>query len=224
MREDDEELRHYAPLLRRIIVLVAVLTAVPVILWTITAAVRSYVGPPKLPIFRQLAATEPTEAPAAAMPASTQPQSAPDQSNTSGPSSAVEARATATDARDLPTAMQMSDGPPAAPASPKAADMLMAASAPTPAAPDTAASTGALAAQPPAAASELSADALPAATPLSGPIPLPRRRPHVIAEAPMTQIAQTNVPIPRPRPDGASPTVEPETNAQPLEFLQNIFH
>ena len=29
MREDDEEFRHYVPLLRRIIILVAVITAVP---------------------------------------------------------------------------------------------------------------------------------------------------------------------------------------------------
>ena len=45
MREDDEEFRHYVPLLRRIIILVAVITAVPVVLWTITAFVRTYVGP-----------------------------------------------------------------------------------------------------------------------------------------------------------------------------------
>ncbi len=49
MREDDDEFRHYVPLLRRIIILVAVITAVPVVLWTITAFVRTYVGPPKDP-------------------------------------------------------------------------------------------------------------------------------------------------------------------------------
>ena len=47
MREDDDEFRHYVPILRRIIILVAVITAVPVVLWTITAFVRTYVGPPK---------------------------------------------------------------------------------------------------------------------------------------------------------------------------------
>ena len=51
MREDDDQVRHYVPLLRRIIIVVAVLTAVPVALWTVTAFVRSYVGPPKLPDF-----------------------------------------------------------------------------------------------------------------------------------------------------------------------------
>ena len=34
----------FAPLLRRIFILVAVITAVPVMLWTITAFMRTYVG------------------------------------------------------------------------------------------------------------------------------------------------------------------------------------
>ena len=57
MREDDDEFRHYVPLLRRIIILVAVITAVPVVLWTITAFVRTYVGPPRIPTFHQLASS-----------------------------------------------------------------------------------------------------------------------------------------------------------------------
>jgi hypothetical protein len=63
MREDDE-IGHYVPLLRRIIILVAVITAIPVVLWTITAFVRSYVGPPKIPTFHQLASTASINAPA----------------------------------------------------------------------------------------------------------------------------------------------------------------
>ena len=47
MREDSDHFRHYVPLLRRIIIVV--LAAIPVILWTITVFMRSYVGPPKLP-------------------------------------------------------------------------------------------------------------------------------------------------------------------------------
>ena len=58
------EFRHYVPLLRRIIILVAVITAVPVVLWTITAFVRTYVGPPKIPTFHQLASTASINAPA----------------------------------------------------------------------------------------------------------------------------------------------------------------
>jgi hypothetical protein len=53
---ENDEFGHYVPLLRRIIILVAVITAIPVVLWTITAFVRTYVGPPKIPTFHQLAA------------------------------------------------------------------------------------------------------------------------------------------------------------------------
>ena len=34
---EDEDFGHYVPLFRRIIILVAVITAIPVVLWTITA-------------------------------------------------------------------------------------------------------------------------------------------------------------------------------------------
>lgn len=54
MREYDDQVRPYV-VLRRIIIVVAVLTAVPVALWTVTGFVRSYVGPPKVPYSRQLA-------------------------------------------------------------------------------------------------------------------------------------------------------------------------
>jgi hypothetical protein len=56
MREHDEHIRLYTPILQRIIVLVAVIIAVPVVLWTITAFVRAYIGPPQLPTFRPMAA------------------------------------------------------------------------------------------------------------------------------------------------------------------------
>jgi hypothetical protein len=56
MREYDDNIRLYTPILQRIIILVAVIVAVPVVLWTITAFVRAYVGPPRLPIFRPIAA------------------------------------------------------------------------------------------------------------------------------------------------------------------------
>jgi len=53
---------------------VAVLTAVPVALWTVTALVRTYVAPPKLPTFRQLAtnATEQQDSTGATTAASDQ--------------------------------------------------------------------------------------------------------------------------------------------------------
>src|ERR1700761_5358089 len=71
MREDEDQFRQYMPVLRRLIILVAVITAIPVAMWTITAVVRTYVGPPKLPTFRPMAAAPATVGPneAAAAPA-----------------------------------------------------------------------------------------------------------------------------------------------------------
>ena len=64
MREydDDSNIQHYAPVLRRIIILVAVITAVPVMLWTITAFMHTYIAQPTIPAPRPLATA--TAAPA----------------------------------------------------------------------------------------------------------------------------------------------------------------
>ena len=57
MREyDDDNIQHYAPVLRRIIILVAVITAVPVMLWTITAFMHTYIAQPTIPSPQTLAA------------------------------------------------------------------------------------------------------------------------------------------------------------------------
>ena len=58
MREYDEHIRLYSPMLQRVIILVAVIIAVPVVLWTITAFVRAYVAPPQIQTFRPLAANQ----------------------------------------------------------------------------------------------------------------------------------------------------------------------
>jgi hypothetical protein len=131
MRDDDEHGRFFVPVLRRIILLVAVIAAVPVALWSITTFVRSYVAPPQLPTFRPLAAT------AANDPATTTGTvqdvanralrvALQDKSNPSV-SALVDARATATDSRDpivdignSNPGRQSSDGS-AAPVSPKMA-------------------------------------------------------------------------------------------------------
>src|SRR5271166_5622347 len=55
MRDYDDHIRLYTPILQRMVILVAVIIAVPVVLWTITAFVRAYVAPPQLPTFRPLA-------------------------------------------------------------------------------------------------------------------------------------------------------------------------
>ena len=99
MREDDE-FRHFVPLLRRIIILVAVIIAVPVILWTITAFVRTYVGPPHIPTFHQLASTASINAPPAnASPEATaQLQTAMQQAGMTNSASSSVADARASDA------------------------------------------------------------------------------------------------------------------------------
>ena len=70
MRGYDNDIRLYTPVLQRVIILVAVIIAVPVVLWTITAFVRSYVGPPKAPTFQRMTMLEPSDSSAAAPPAS----------------------------------------------------------------------------------------------------------------------------------------------------------
>lgn len=270
MREDDDKVRHFVPLLRRIIILVAVLTAVPVILWTITAFVRSYVGPPKLPTFRELAVATLREAPTdAGVDIGGRRQAAPEPAKISDSSSATaEAKAATADARDVaapPKGALLGDHPPdagttmptsatkttdaslAAPPSRQATNVPAAPAWPAtpiaPAAPAAAATPDAAAPNVGAPNAQQTAAEAPAeatdaaATPLSGPIPLPRRRPRIVNEAPITPVtriaqaapaasaAPVNVPVPRPRPDAAGPAAPPETNGGgALGFFQNLFH
>jgi len=105
MHDDDNRFQRFVPLLRRVIILLAVLAATPVILWMITAFVRAYVGPPKVPTFRQLASTTPMAAPAtaAASTNSDQPSAAPPQAKVADiTASTTDAAATTSDARDAP--------------------------------------------------------------------------------------------------------------------------
>jgi hypothetical protein len=282
---EDENFGHIVPLLRRIIILVAVITAIPVVLWTITAFVRTYVSPPKIPTFHQLAASASADQPldikppqtmtaAAVSPAKSAKTSEPNTSSAkpseikpSQPMSVTVATAAA-DASMAPkgpflgdhapeqatnapaasatvaSAQPISATPMNAPAAslPKLADTSPTAPAPaiaaeTPAAPaaepgaaTAALPSNALAAQKTAAAaaSDATADALPAVAPLSGPVPLPRHRPHELGEvrmAAMAPITPASVPMPRPRPDTAGPGA-PATDTGsggPLDFLSNIF-
>src|SRR6266704_1495451 len=43
----DDHIRLYTPVLQRVIILTAVIIAVPVLMWTVTTFVRSYVARPK---------------------------------------------------------------------------------------------------------------------------------------------------------------------------------
>jgi hypothetical protein len=241
MREDDE-VRHYVPLLRRIIILVAVITAVPVVLWTITIFVRTYVGPPKIPTFHQLASTASINAPTApAAPDGTAELKAAMQAklasqSTAAAGAAADAAAAAPKgpllndrapegdigaaAQDAPRTADTSGALPAAPP-PAAAkgDTVFPPSplaAPNDATPGTVTAT--TEAQPEAAAE------LPPAPPLTGPIPLPRHRPHNIDAVRTADITPSKVPMPRPRPDAAGTGASESGGASPIGFIQNLFH
>jgi hypothetical protein len=239
MREDDDEFRHYVPLLRRIIILVAVITAVPVVLWTITAFVRTYVGPPRIPTFHQLASSASintaTNTPAApATPDGTAELKAAMQAKLASQSAA--ATSGAPDAAVAPKGPLLSDRAPdgdaGAAQSPRTADT---SGAPPsvmargdnvfppspPAAPDEATPGTITAAEPPA---EDAVD-LPPAPPLTGSVPLPRHRPHNIDDAVRTaDITPANVPMPRPRPDAAGAGASDSGGASPIGLIQNLFH
>jgi hypothetical protein len=76
----DDSIRLHTPVLQRVLILAAVIIAVPVVMWTITAFVRSYVARPKAPVLQQVASTESpaaarlgSQVPATAAPAANQP-------------------------------------------------------------------------------------------------------------------------------------------------------
>jgi hypothetical protein len=204
MREDDS-LGHYVPILRRIVVLVAVIIAVPVILWTITAFVRTYVGPPHLPTFHQLASTASINAPSTG----TDSEGAPSQ-DTPGSSGPIREANAAPDAGDgtMPTGSTPDN---------HSADQ-------DSAVPDGIGATGALASAQPNASAYDTTESASASQPLSGPIPLPRRRPRE-AEMRTAEMTPANVPMPRRRPENAGPSTAAETTgSNPIGFIQNLFH
>jgi hypothetical protein len=231
----EDQFRHYFPLMRRVIILVAVLTAVPVVLWTITVFVGGYFGPPKIATARPLAAVsvEVPVTPAASQDASARPPAAPQQAKVVDAPPFGEARAPATDTRTLAPAGSDAGPPSSAPSAAMtapaasaggdqragqapAAQMMAAA----PAMPDASApTTGTLAAQDPPETDQQqqTADvALPAAEPIAGAVPLPRHRPRALA------MLQSGVPMPRPRPEAAGSTAS-EGSATPLGWLQKLF-
>jgi hypothetical protein len=252
MHDEDNRFQRFVPLLRRIIILLAVLAATPVVLWMITTFVRAYVGPPRVPALRQIATTTPPAA--ASIPSSGQANAAPAQSKIADiTASTTDVTATTSDARDvpLPKGSLLGDRPsdsaatapagistiaPASIPSPSQASaafatptnlataMTSAGGAPlTPQLPP--ASTATAEASQPTAVAERSPDVMPPAPPLTGKIPLPRHRPHGLGDADATRIAQGAVPVPRPRPDAAGPASPPDAASPgPLDFLQNIFH
>jgi hypothetical protein len=66
---DDDSIRLYTPVLQRVVILAAVVIAVPVLMWTITTFVRTYVVRPKVPLIEHVASTNaPTRIPLLAAP------------------------------------------------------------------------------------------------------------------------------------------------------------
>jgi hypothetical protein len=228
MRYDDDNSQSFGPVLRRIAILAVIITAVPVMLWSITAFMRTYVAQPVIPSARPLAfAANPNTA--SAPPAD---NNAPAQ--VSAP--IVEARATATDADGKSD--QLSNSAAAAQAPNTTASIGPGSAAPTPATspspingqPTAYAPSPPVAANSPwpdpsqaiggqqqqsAASPGDSADALPAAAPLTGPIPLPPHRPKVFA------MADGPIPLPRRRPADADATSDPPPDNG--NFLTHLF-
>jgi hypothetical protein len=109
MREGEERAGRFVPVLQRIIILLAVLIAVPVTLWMVTGYIRAYVGPPKIPTARQMSAIAPANPPPAADTATgvgNQSQQAVEPTK-----SAMEARATVSDVPSVPVVMPAANDP-----------------------------------------------------------------------------------------------------------------
>src|SRR5580700_10717221 len=230
MREydDDNNIQHYAPVLRRIIILVAVITAVPVMLWTITAFMRTYIAQPTISAPRPLAA-------ATAAPVSPAADTA-----TANPSVPSQAAPAATDARatddgrgdrirdsagnnaapnvQVASTAAISPAPSAASAAPPAPAAVTVQAAPAPSVfPNPPFVT-----QPQPAASDsannAATDDLPPPDPIAGPVPLPRHRPSVLA------LADTNIPLPRARPSDAPEPASSTTDAPSSGYDPGIGH
>jgi len=220
MREDDG-LGHYVPILRRIIVLVAVIIAVPVMLWTITVFVHTYVGPPRLPTFHQLFSTASINGPSSRSGAES---AAATEDTRPGSRPIVEANASSDPADStLPTGSMAGDR--MADQDPGTARASVFPPSPL-AGPDGNAAGGALASTQPAPSAHETGESLSASQPISGPIPLPRRRPRE-AEMRTAEMTSASVPMPRRRPEGAaanSGTSTEATGGNPIGFIQNLFH
>ena len=233
MREYDDgsNIQHYAPVLRRIIILVAVITAVPVMLWTITAFMHTYIAQPTISAPRPLATATAAPATPAADTATAislhrlnprRRSPTPEQRMTAG------AIGYATAPAIMPRRMSKSPLPPlfprhrpprpqlpapaavtvqAAPAPCRAFSRtrhLVPQPQPTPAAPDP--------------ANNAATDALPPPDPITGPVPLPRHRPSVLA------LADTNIPLPRARPGDAPEPTSQTPDAPPSGYDPGIGH
>jgi hypothetical protein len=231
MREyDDDNIQHYAPVLRRIIILVAVITAVPVMLWTITAFMHTYIAQPTIPSPQPLAAATATATPAspaadtANLPAPSQPaQSVTDaRASDDGRGDRTRDSGGNTGAPNVQVAA-LAPTPSAAPAAAPAPAAVTVQAAPAASAPSVFPDPPSVAPQQrppvaPDAANDAAADALPPPDPITGPIPLPRHRPSVLA------LADTAIPLPRARPGDAPEPASVTPDAPPSGYDPGIGH
>jgi len=224
MREDYDDIGHYVRSLSRILLLIAVIIAVPLILSTITAFVRNQSN---VSTFHDLLATASVIALGRTTIAEpTKEQSTPRQAKWADPQ---EAKTTERAASALPV-----DYPPDAPPSARSVAQIADTSNPlaatsnsgTPtvakgadglspplAANDGAASerTDAVAPMKPVGTTKAEADGLSASAPHSEPIRLPRPRPHDGGTVRKADTTLSRLPMPRPRPLGGGFGAQQET-------------
>src|ERR1700761_955457 len=158
---DDKDIRLYTPVLQRVIILLAVIIAVPVAMWTITTVVRTYVAPPKLPTFQRLTDSQPTDTVSSTTPAPA-PAAPPSPQMADAQAAAAQARTALLDIKKPPALSQPVSAAPAAMTAPAPAAAPVAASVPAPVA---APSPPPVSAQPTAAAPTPGMTAAAAATP-----------------------------------------------------------
>jgi hypothetical protein len=206
MRYDDDNSESFGPVLRRITVLSVIITAVPAMLWSITAFTRNYVAPVSQSARPSASVANPNGAAA---------PSANNNAPAQVASRVIEARATAADADGKSDQLSDSAVPAQAPAVTTASIGPVPAAPMSPASPvpqindQTAANAPGNSANSTVARQPLgtdwakvrtatvagdSSDASPASAPLTGLIPLPPHRPKVLA------MADGLVPLPHKRP------------------------
>jgi hypothetical protein len=205
--EDDDNIRRSAPVLRRVIILVAVIIAVPVMMWTFTIFIRSYAPTPTL---RHLTLTEPASLPP--KPQAAQSTPAPlltDAARTAGDGLASLPDPNSGSLRG-PVALPPGDAPP--PAASPTGPAETAPNAPTVASGEAAAVTDS--AQSAATAETASSEAV-----------IPVQRDRLTATGPATgRIAPVGpVPLPRARPVDA-PVDTPPVPSSPPSVLPLFAH
>src|SRR6516165_9434355 len=213
----DDGVRLHTPVLQGVLILAAVIIAVPVVMWTITAFVRSYVARPKVPVIQHLASSESPTArvgsPAVIPAAPAADQGAPVLQRADAkppPPAAATATAPAPPPANVspPAVQPASIQPPAPPPS-----------APAPV-PDRAAAGADIAPPAPAPAPPprtAALEALPATDAIRGPIPLPRHRPGILATAASAATSAETTGITAGKPNGPVPLPRVRPVAAPTE-------